>query len=259
MISKEDLNEYKTYKDQYQVEKDYLQDLILYNIYSITSNELVLKGGTAFSKFYYSDRFSEDLDFVLQIQENALNYAKVKIEEAFKKLEYRYSYREEPKENKHKNVKAIALIEGPRYNHKQSTLQQVQIEISTKHKTLLEPKAMPRNPVYADARSYVALVMQPDEIIAEKLRALTSKGRKHKERDLYDIYHFIGKGAVIRKELVDEKFAEVEKKLVLDNVLEYIETIKSTWSSLKPFVQHTLQSFDDVSSNVIDNLEKALK
>ena len=33
MITKDALAEYKTYNDPYQVEKDYLQDLLLYNIY----------------------------------------------------------------------------------------------------------------------------------------------------------------------------------------------------------------------------------
>ncbi len=66
MINKETLLTYKTFKDPYQTEKDYLQDLMLYSIYSFSTNEFVFKGGTAFSKFYYSDRFSEDLDFTMQ-------------------------------------------------------------------------------------------------------------------------------------------------------------------------------------------------
>ena len=51
MITKDALAEYKTYNDPYQVEKDYLQDMLLYNIYANSSNEMVLKGGTAFAKF----------------------------------------------------------------------------------------------------------------------------------------------------------------------------------------------------------------
>ena len=58
MMTKDALMAYRTYKDNYQVEKDYLQDLLLYHVYANSSNEMVLKGGTAFSKFYSSDRFS---------------------------------------------------------------------------------------------------------------------------------------------------------------------------------------------------------
>src|SRR3989344_2458817 len=46
-------------------EKDYLQDLILFSVYSIIGNELVFKGGTALYKIYKLNRFSEDLDFTL--------------------------------------------------------------------------------------------------------------------------------------------------------------------------------------------------
>ena len=46
-------------------EKDYLQDLILFSIYSIVGKELVFKGGTCLYKFYKLNRFSEDLDFTL--------------------------------------------------------------------------------------------------------------------------------------------------------------------------------------------------
>ena len=38
MITKDALAEYKTYDDPYQVEKDYLQDLLLYNIYANSSS-----------------------------------------------------------------------------------------------------------------------------------------------------------------------------------------------------------------------------
>ena len=38
MITKDALSEYRTYKEPYQVEKDYLQDLLLYKIYANSSN-----------------------------------------------------------------------------------------------------------------------------------------------------------------------------------------------------------------------------
>ena len=92
MITKDALAEYKTYNDPYQVEKDYLQDLLLYNIYANSSNEMVLKEGTAFAKFYNSDRFSEDLDFTLSEKvEKQEEFAKSIIRNAVEKLEYRHS------------------------------------------------------------------------------------------------------------------------------------------------------------------------
>src|SRR3989344_4624152 len=46
-------------------EKDYLQDMMLFSLYSNLGKELVFKGGTALYKMYKLNRFSEDLDFTL--------------------------------------------------------------------------------------------------------------------------------------------------------------------------------------------------
>ena len=46
-------------------EKDYLQDLMLFSIYSHIGRELIFKGGTCLYKIYKLGRFSEDLDFTL--------------------------------------------------------------------------------------------------------------------------------------------------------------------------------------------------
>ena len=39
-------------------EKDYLQDILLFSIYSIVGRELVFKGGTCLYKIYKINRFS---------------------------------------------------------------------------------------------------------------------------------------------------------------------------------------------------------
>ncbi|EQD60678.1 protein containing DUF1814 [mine drainage metagenome] len=260
MMGKDALLGYKTFRDPYQIEKDYLQDILLYSIYKKSSNELVLKGGTAFSKFYFSDRFSEDLDFTLTYaKEGAIEYAKDIIERATEQLEYKYRYKEAPEANEYGTVGAILLIEGPRYNGKESTLQQLQFEISTAHKLVMDPGVMARNPVYADAKSYTALVMQPDEIIAEKLRALVSPGRRHKERDLYDVYHFVGKGAEIIKRLVNAKLSEVNIDVSCNDIVKAIDSVRTTWDDLEPFVQHPLQRFEEVKILVVDAVKKALE
>jgi len=258
MIDKEILEGYRTFKDPYQIEKDYLQDLILYSVYRESTQEFVLKGGTAFSKFYFSDRFSEDLDFTLQKNGGELAYVSEAIDKALGELEYEHEFKEKPNENEYHTISAVVLIKGPRYNGKASSVQQLRFEISTGHSLLLKPQAMARNPIYADARSYVALVMQQDEIIAEKIRALVSEGRRHKERDLYDIYYFLGKGAKVRKDILETKFAEVGKKLDVNAIVLAIHDIKQTWNSLAPFVQHTLQDYNEVSEHVISALKNSL-
>lgn len=258
MITKDALSDYKTYNDPYQVEKDYLQDLLLYYIYASSSNELVLKGGTAFAKFYSSDRFSEDLDFVASKgTERPEEFSKSIIKTAVERLEYRHSYAEEPHSNEFGTVVATILVEGPRFNRRSSTVQQIRFEISTKGKLYLGGAALPRNPIYADARPYVALVMKREEILAEKIRALMSKKRKHRERDLYDLYFFMGKGTGIDRDLVHEKLSEAGIEPSTEEFMKAIDGVAKKWKSLEPMVQHRLEDFSYVRDSVIKRIAES--
>ena len=65
MIDEENLEKFKNFfKDERQLEKDYLIDLML-KVISVNklSNVLEFKGGTALYVFHGLNRFSEDLDF----------------------------------------------------------------------------------------------------------------------------------------------------------------------------------------------------
>ena len=67
MITKEilmDVARKKGLLNKEYMEKDYFQDLLLFNIYKQT-NLLIFKGGTALYKLYGLQRFSEDLNFTL--------------------------------------------------------------------------------------------------------------------------------------------------------------------------------------------------
>src|SRR3989338_5293755 len=89
MINEEEIREYaKTFRMKpWQIEKEYLQHIILQLIYSQTS-ALLFKGGTAIKKAYGLKRFSEDLDFT-KIGEANFNDLFEKIsKELLSKFEY---------------------------------------------------------------------------------------------------------------------------------------------------------------------------
>ena len=67
MITKEELKEYSKIRELNlgQAEKDYFQTIILFILYQDFGKELIFKGGTALSKCFGLDRFSEDLDFTI--------------------------------------------------------------------------------------------------------------------------------------------------------------------------------------------------
>jgi len=254
MITKEELEGYSTYRDKYQIEKDYLQDLILSSIYSNTTDEFVFKGGTAISKFYNSDRFSEDLDFTSKRIGEA--EARKLMDLVLKSIQYTARCINEPSINKFGTIEAAINIEGPRYNRKHSTLQKIGFEINTNAVLIEKAVPMPRTPIYADAKNYVALVMDRREILAEKLRAMMSAGRRHKERDLYDIYYLLGKGTSINRELVLKKLDESKIDFSDKELLECIGNVQATWKTLQPFVQHTLEEYEHVSGTVISAMKK---
>jgi len=65
MIKKDELKKIADSKrlSMANTEKDYLLDILLFNISHELGNTLVLKGGTSLYKLYNLNRFSEDLDF----------------------------------------------------------------------------------------------------------------------------------------------------------------------------------------------------
>jgi predicted nucleotidyltransferase component of viral defense system len=257
MLDKETLLNYKTFKDPYQVEKDYLQDLVLYDLYARTESSFVFKGGTALSKFYSSDRFSEDIDFTLTgFNTNLLRELFDKI---VKNLEYPTVYAEKPTENKFGTIKFSIIINGPRYSGKASTNQHISIEINTKSILFFKPVIMSRIPVYGDSKNYTALVMDAREMLAEKIRALISPNRRHKERDLYDVYFLLGKKIHAQEKLVENKLNEAGIKMSTERLLKAIDEVEVTWSDLEPFVQHKLESFHDVKSLSVKELSEIFK
>ena len=163
---------------------------------------------------------------------------------------------QQPIMNKFGTVSSTIEIEGPRFTGRSSTLQRIVFDISTNGTVLIKPTAAPIIPVYAGALNYVANVMNISEIICEKIRAICSMGRKHKERDLYDIYILLGKDIKIDINLVKKKFDEVSltfsPKLLEMNIL----SINKTWKDLAPFVQHRLEEHDHVCTYVLNMLKK---
>ncbi len=265
MIDKTQLEAYKTFIDPYQTEKDYLQDLLLYNIYKISDRELVFKGGTALSKVYRTDRFSEDIDFTLSKHESTdmdnvekgITHIKGVLDGAASKLEYKNSYLEEPRANKFGTVSALLGIEGPRFTGRPSTLQQVRFEVSIRGSVLIKPKAISITPIYAGAQGYVAEVMDATEILSEKIRAVLSKGRYHKERDLYDMYVLLKKRFMPDQKTLETKFKEVDREFSKNEFERAVLKIKDSWLNLKPLVQHTLEDYESVGSYVINAISNA--
>ena len=90
----------------------------------------------------------------------------------------------------------------------------------------------------------------------EKVRAMMSKGRRHKERDLYDMYYLIGKDTRFDRETVLKKMDESRIAFSAEELVGYIKSVQATWKTLQPFIQHTLEDYEYVSKTVISAMER---
>jgi len=101
--------------------------------------------------------------------------------------------------------------------------------------------------------------MDKEGILAEKFRALLSSKRKYKERDLYDIFFFLKKQTIIRKDLIIKKLEVIHLNLSIKNIPNSVNSIKETWKNLEPFVQHTLEDYETVKKFVLEKFNKVNK
>jgi hypothetical protein len=222
-------------------EKDYLQDLVLFSLYSQVGPSFVFKGGTCLFKVYNLNRFSEDLDFTLTekvdvkkitgkiVTDSALLGIKGKIKEI---REYR------------NEINIRLLFRGPLYNGSKSSQCFIPLNISMKEKVLLAPKQELLQPVYRELRSFYVFAMQEKEIVAEKVRAVLTR---EKPRDVYDLWFLLGKGVAFDLGIVNKKLNLYRITFDLDRFASAIKRKKGLWQTdLKNLVFGELPDFDEV-------------
>ena len=233
MLSKEELEGYieKTgMQSLWQVERDYLQHIILRAIYSKVSNGLVFKGGTALQKFGIVDRFSIDLDFTSLLSDDELislmAYASGFLSDLGIKNRYGYS---DPDGRHGKSFEVKFEIEGP---HSVSTGSEkakaaIKLQISKREAVLLGQKTELITPIYKDIPPYIVAAMHMEEVAAEKVRAIMTRD---KPRDVYDLCILVRKGYDLHEFLVKKKL-EKYAKFNIEGFEKAIDIKKGLWDS----------------------------
>jgi len=232
----------------FQQEKHYIQLLILRSIYSFVSRELVFKGGTALSLFYDLNRFSEDLDFTLR--EN-FDF-KGLVSEVSKDLEA-FGVRNNVKimEDNPSSFSFRIGAEGPLFT-KEIERCFVRVEISKREEVIKEVEVKELKPIYADISPFLVTVMNAEEILAEKIRALFHRA---KARDLYDVWFLLQKGVKIDVELVNKKLSYYKMKFDKEKFIEKVSSLEKSWiSELQPVIIGNLPDFHAVKRFLIEQL-----
>jgi predicted nucleotidyltransferase component of viral defense system len=246
MILKEDLLRIARLNSlrAFQQEKHYIQTIALRSIYAST-NDLAFKGGTCMCFFHGLNRFSGDLDFTLVANERELKYLPIELK---KDLEV-YGIDSEIRILKDDGISFSFRIgaKGPLYT-KEIERCFVRIEISKRESVKLKPEVLEFDAIYTDILPFFVLVMQREELLAEKVRAVLTRNRA---RDVYDLWFLLKMGTRFELNLANEKLKYYKKVFEKDVFMERIKRAGGYWKpELKPLVIGRLPRFELVYNEV---------
>jgi len=232
-------------------EKDYLQEALLFSIYSNVGRELVFKGGTALYKIYKLNRFSEDLDFTLT---KKLDIKKIinKIVSDLTLLNINCRVKEIKECRNEINVRL--LLNGPLYKGSKQMQCFIPLNISTREKTI-EPKKELFISLYREIPNFDIFVMGEEEILAEKIRAILTR---QKPRDIYDLWFLLlKKNVLFNIELVNKKLSIYNLKFDFGNFKDKLEKMRGLWQiDLKNLILSELPEFNVIRDEIIGKLKE---
>lgn len=213
MISKEELVELKQMRkiNLYYLEKEYLQYIFLKAI-SKYGDKIVFKGGTCLRICYGLERASEDLDFSF-----SFNLKKLKeiILICLKDFEFlgieSFNLIEREFEG---NIRFEIKFKGPLFNGNINSANNLKIDFN-KNKIFYKKSKVIKQ-VFSDVPTFVLVVLDEKEILAEKVRAIANRKQA---RDLYDLWILLEKGVEIDKKLIKDKLKEEKINL---NKIQFI-------------------------------------
>ena len=226
-------------------EKDYLQDLILFSIYSFLGKELVFKGGTCLFKIYKLNRFSEDLDFTLTSKIDIKKLTKKVIADLLL-LNIKGRIKEIKEYKNEINIRL--LLNGPLYKGSKETQCFIPLNISMKEQLLLEPKKENIISLYKEIPNFELFAMQEKEILAEKVRAIFTR---MKPRDVYDLWFLLRKDIDFDSQLINRKLALYNIKFNLREFINRIEKMKGLWQiDLKNLIIGEFKEFNQIKKEL---------
>jgi len=246
MISRKELQEYaKTVNlNLGQAEKDYFQNILLFIIYKNYGKDVVFKGGTALKKCYGLPRFSEDLDFTCL---NEIDAERIEKELGRFNLELEKEAKKYPV-----GLKLTLRIKGPLYAGIRSSLCKLIMDFSFRENIILRPNIKTIGRFLEEIPVFDVFVMQEPEILAEKIRAVTTRT---KARDVYDIWFLLKKGLEFDRGLAEKKLSYYKKEWNPKEFIKRIGAQKAAWDvELRPLLS-TVPDFTEVKKLILEKIQ----
>jgi predicted nucleotidyltransferase component of viral defense system len=207
-----------------QVEKDYLQHIVLGALSRRLGSALVFKGGTALQKLGVIQRFSEDMDFTGSepVSLKVLEEASVNALKAFNFPPF-----VDRRIDDERTIGFRLKVEGPLFRGPR-TYCSIALEVSRREEVVRKPARHEIAPTYRDVLPYFVLVMDLEEALAEKVRALATRKRA---RDLYDVVQLEERRLVLDVGLVERKLEYYGMPLDRALLLERASMLEAGWES----------------------------
>ncbi len=247
MITKSELKEYAKLKilNLGQAEKEYFQDIVLFIIYERFGREVVFKGGTAMNRCYNLNRFSEDLDFTAK----KIDLPK-SLNEGLKRFYIDYELSESPYED---GIKIIIRLRGPLFIGKKQSMCKIELDLSFRESVLLKPKIETIGRFLKEIPAFNVVVMQEEEILAEKVRAIMTRTRA---RDVYDMAFLLDRNTMIDIKLIEAKLMYYDKTW---NYAEFVDNLNKSefiWKTELESLVPVLPDFKAAKNRIIDKFKQ---
>lgn len=251
MIKKEELIEIAGFKglSPKLAELDYLQDVALFSLSREFGNTLVFKGGTCLYKAFQLNRFSEDLDFSATHKFSEKNFFN-RLPYFFNLLDMNATVKTDKFEN---TVNVYLAINGPLYNGSKDSQARLLLNISSRERVICPVERFPYKPLYRELRTFDLHLMDPREILAEKIRAIY---QRRKARDVFDLWYLLKvKKTPAEIRLVNKKLSG-KAKFELDTFLAKVEEKKQSWKTdLSSLITGQLPPFTQVKQEIEENIQ----
>lgn len=229
MISQDQIKQLaKKYKiNDSIVVREYIQLLFLKELYEQSfSKNIFFKGGTAIRLLYKGTRFSEDLDFTVQLDNDPF-------EKYLQKFFVSFENRHPATFKERKTITGKTFLLTAKVPYLNSDVF-VKLDFSMRE-SVLEPT---QNILSTDypiiMRSFIGSLSR-NEILAEKIRAIMSR-KKH--RDLYDLWALQENGAILDEKLISQKLSYYNEAFDIEKLINRLDdfTKKEFITDLRPFI-----------------------
>lgn len=223
-------------------ERDYLQHLLLALLYT-RSQTFVFKGGTALRIVYHGNRYSEDLDFngpdTVEPSRAVWREIVAALKDYGIHAEMRNTWETEA------GYSFDVSFQGPLYDGRDRSKGKVRIDLNRRAETIETQRELIHSE-YDDMRPFVATVLAPAHLLAEKLRALLVRG---KPRDLYDVWLLTQQGMAPDWLLVEDKLALYGMRFSQTLWDEALIRVRADWErDLRPLLPQWVDYADVVRS-----------